>query len=128
MTISTLAKFGFKRGDYLIVAVVLLCAGLLLLGFAGKSVPQVLSVSVNEEELARYTLPFSSEISLDELLYPCTLVIDGTTVFLQDTTCPGHDCEICGAISQSGETIVCLPNRLLLTLSGGKSNVDAVTQ
>lgn len=117
-----------KTGDYFIVAVILLCAGLLALGFAGKNTPRELAVSVDGETVARYTLPLSAAYTLDTLPYPCTLVIDGYAVSLKDTICPGHDCELNGAITRSGESIVCLPNRLLLTLSGGMAGVDAVTQ
>ena len=126
---SPTSKTRFKIGDYLIVAVILLSAALLWLVFAGGSTPRELVVSVDGEAVTRYTLPLSAEYTLDALPYPCTLAIDGYTVFLRDTSCPGHDCERDGSIDQSGESIVCLPNRLLLTLTGGGApGVDAVTQ
>lgn len=117
-----------KTGDYLIVAVILLCAALLSLGFVGKSTPRELTLSIDGETAARYALPLHAEYSLDTLPYPCTLQIDGYSVSLRDTTCPGHDCEHSGTISKSGESVVCLPNRLILTLVGGTSGVDAVAQ
>lgn len=121
-------KTKLKTGDYIIVAVVLLCAALLSFGFAGKSTPRELTLSIGGETAARYVLPLRAEYPLDTLPYPCTLRIDGYSVSVRDTTCPGHDCEHSGTISQSGESIVCLPNRLILTLVGGTPGVDAVTQ
>ena len=116
-----------KIGDYLIVAVLLLSAGLLFWGFAGRSAPRTLEVSVDGVELARYTLPVQASYPLEELPYPCTLVIEGYAVSLQDTTCPGHDCEHGGAADAGGESIVCLPNRMLLRLTGS-GKVDTVVQ
>ena len=126
---SPASKTRFKIGDYLIVAVILLSAVLLWLVLAGGSTPRELLLSVDGEVVTRYTLPLSAEYTLDALPYPCMIVIDGYTVSLRETSCPGHDCERDGAIDQSGESIVCLPNRLLLTLTGGgEPGVDAVTQ
>ena len=123
----TKKKNTWKYGDCLIVAVILLCAIFLSFGFSGNSTPQGLTVSVDGEVIGSYTLPLSSEYALESLTYPCALVIDGYAVSLKDTTCPGHDCELGGTIEQAGESIVCLPNRLLLTLSGD-AEIDAVTQ
>ena len=117
-----------KTGDYIIVAVILLCAALLSLGFAKKNTPRELILSVSGETVGRYSLPVCSEFILDALPYPCTLQIDGYSVSVRDTTCPGHDCEYSGIISHAGESIVCLPNQLMLTLVGGSPGVDAVTR
>ncbi len=97
-----LPKTKLKTGDYIIVAVVLLCAALLSFGFAGKSTPRELTLSIGGETAARYVLPLRAEYPLDTLPYPCTLRIDGYSVSVRDTTCPGHDCEHSGTISQSG--------------------------
>lgn len=125
---NTSQKNGFKIGDYLIVAVILLCAVVISFGFAGKSTPRELILHIGGEVSARYTLPQRATYMLDALPYPCVLQIDGYDVSVQDTTCPSHDCEHSGMISHSGESIVCLPNQLMLTLAGGTSGVDAVVQ
>jgi len=117
-----------KKGDYVIVALVLLAALVIFAGFSRRSTPDTLVVTADGAELARYTLPLTAEYALDTLPYPCTLKIDGYAVSLTDTVCPGHDCEHSGMIDAGGESIVCLPNRLLVTLEGGGSAVDAVTQ
>jgi hypothetical protein len=42
--------------------------------------------------------------------------------------CPGRDCQHTGWIDQPGEQIVCLPNRLIITITGTvPSEFDAVT-
>lgn len=116
-----------KIGDYLIVAALLLSAVFLFWGFAEKSTPKSLELSVDGVRIAAYALPLQGEYLLDELPYPCTLVIDGYAVSLRDTTCPGHDCECSGIADEGGESIVCLPNRLMLRLTGA-GKVDTVVQ
>lgn len=42
------------------------------------------------------------------------------------TTCPNHQCERMGAISRSGSSIICAPNRTSASIEGG-DGVDAYT-
>lgn len=116
-----------KAGDYIIVAVLLLSAFLISLEFAGNSTPRILEISVNGKITERYMLPLVAEYELDDLPYPCTLQIDGYRVRLKNTTCPNHDCEHSGLAEYTGDSIVCLPNRLILILTGGTAGADTVT-
>jgi len=40
--------------------------------------------------------------------------------------CPGKDCVGCGWQSQSGRSLVCLPNRMEIRIVTAKSDVDFV--
>lgn len=56
---------------------------------------------------------------------------DGDTVRLHvaSADCPTQDCVHTGAISRSGQSIICLPARIVITLTGGaadSSGVDVV--
>ena len=59
--------------------------------------------------------------------YPLILEISPDGVRVSETECPGEDCMHMGKISLTGERIVCLPNRLVVTLVGGEGVYDAVT-
>lgn len=48
-------------------------------------------------------------------------------VFMKSATCPDLLCVHQGAIDSAGESIVCLPNRIMVELKGKKSDVDAVS-
>lgn len=115
-----------KFGDYIIVAVILISALFIFMGFAGKGTPKTLTVSVNGEIKYEFTLPCSVRQELNDLDYPCIVVIENYNVFIENSTCPGGDCEHSGEINGSGQSLVCLPNRLILTLSGDGSLYDAV--
>ena len=42
--------------------------------------------------------------------------------------CRGQDCVEQHAISQTGESIVCLPNKVMLEIKGGTSEYDSVAR
>ena len=59
--------------------------------------------------------------------YPLMLEVTEDGVRVAETCCPGGDCFHMGMISKAGQQIVCLPNRLVVTLQGGVPAYDAVT-
>lgn len=54
------------------------------------------------------------------------LIISDNTVRLIETTCPDHICELTGKISKAGEKIICIPNGLIVEVTG-ESEVEATT-
>ncbi|MDD6978919.1 MAG: NusG domain II-containing protein [Firmicutes bacterium] len=48
--------------------------------------------------------------------------------FVTDADCPGKDCINSHRISKCGETILCLPNKLVLKIKGGKSVYDSISK
>lgn len=54
----------------------------------------------------------------------CTAVIqmENDRVRVKSSTCASQDCVHTGWISKAGQSIVCLPNRLVVTLSSGSSS------
>ena len=55
------------------------------------------------------------------------LVIEENYAYLNYSSCPDHICENTGKIRYVGETIVCLPNRLSITIRGAGEGVDFVS-
>ena len=120
---------GFRRGDVIAVAAVLLAAALsLLLLPERKSAGGTAVVSVNGVEVR--TIDLSGEardIELSELPYPMTLHVENGTIRVSESGCPGQDCVRQGAVSRDGESIVCLPNRVTIAVkSGVSSGLDGV--
>ena len=46
----------------------------------------------------------------------------------KEADCPDKLCVSQGKISRSGQTIICLPNKTMVTIKGGKSEYDGVAQ
>ena len=56
------------------------------------------------------------------------LIIEDGTARLVQSQCPDHTCELTGKIRYVGQTIVCLPNRLSVTVKGdAQDGVDLVS-
>ena len=48
------------------------------------------------------------------------------SVRVSDSDCPGQDCVHTGAISRAGQSIVCLPAQVVISIVSTSSDVDAV--
>lgn len=59
--------------------------------------------------------------------YLLVLELSSKGVQVLEAKCPGKDCVHTGMISQAGEQIVCLPNRMVVSLQGKDTVYDAVT-
>lgn len=55
-----------------------------------------------------------------------TIQVEGKTVRFSASSCPDQVCVRTGTLTRAGQTAVCLPNRVIVRLSGGETEVDAV--
>lgn len=130
MPLRSSIKRRFGWADALAAAFVLALAGLVFLLFYGGrgDHPTAAVISVDGTEVQRVALPATEEPLLlqpEGLPYPLTIRISGGEVCVSESSCPSQDCVHSGTISRSGESIICLPNRLVIQLTGGGEQIDA---
>ena len=65
-------------------------------------------------------------VELDDGVYHLTVRINDGGVYVSDSDCPGQDCVHTGAISRAGQSIVCLPAQVVISIVSTSSAVDAV--
>ena len=58
--------------------------------------------------------------------YPLTVIIGSDSVSVADAHCPDKLCEHSGTITRAGQSIVCLPSKVSVTLQSNNSTLDAV--
>ncbi len=58
--------------------------------------------------------------------YPLTVVLSNDKVYVHSATCPDKLCEHSGAIKRAGQSVVCLPSKVSVTLKSTNSTLDAV--
>ena len=58
--------------------------------------------------------------------YHLTILLDRNGVRVAESDCPGRDCVHTGVITRAGQSIVCLPEQVVVQLSGVGSGPDAV--
>lgn len=121
--ISSFLKTKITVADFIIIAVVIGLSFLLglLPGFSGGR-GETFVISCPEMN-AEYSLFEDRTI---ELGYADVIVEEGT-VRVEKSSCRDGICEEQGRISKAGESIICVPNRLKITVSGD-SEVDAVAE
>lgn len=122
-------RFGWP--DALAAAFVLALAALVFLLFYGGrgDHPTAAVISVDGAEVQRVALPQTGTEPLllrpEGLSYPLTIRVSGSAVMVLESSCPSQDCVHSGTISRSGESIICLPNHLVIQLTGGSGDIDA---
>lgn len=65
-------------------------------------------------------------VALDDGVYHLTVRINDGGVYVSDSDCPGQDCVHTGVIRQAGQSIVCLPAQVVISIVSTSSAVDAV--
>lgn len=85
-------------------------------------------ITVDGELYASYE--FAEEIKTVEVeteFGSNTVKIDESSAWVEKASCPDKLDVKEGKISKTNQRIICLPNRLLIEISGGESKVDKVT-
>ena len=116
------------RWDIALIGCVLLLSALLyfVVRPAGEGAWAV--VTIAGEEIARYDLAEEQTVTLGEEDYNI-LHISGGTASVIEANCGDHTCVRTGQVSRNGETIICLPHKLVVEIVGsGNSAFDAVTK
>lgn len=113
------------KNDIILVAVILLiaAAGLLLVNLTREE-GSFAVVKINASETARY--PLSENITTEILSgenneFSNTLVIENGKVRVSSANCPDKICAGHKAVSYTGESIVCLPHKLVIEIKGDNS-------
>ncbi len=118
----------FKKKDIILIASILAAALLLLvlyfIGNAKMKEPK-LEILVDSEIYGTYSLSEDQEIKIGETNI-CR--IENGEVSMIEADCPDQICVKTKAITASGGSIVCLPNKVILQIidSSGESGVDTV--
>ena len=117
------------RNDLLLTAALLLLGGALALFlWLTRQTGGTVSVQINGKVVMELPLDEDAELVLGEGEHTNTLVIRDGKARVVEASCPDKICVGHGAIQYAGESIVCLPHKLVITVRGGAaSGVDGST-
>lgn len=96
-------------------------AALLILRTEGS----VAVVEIDGVEVARYSLSEDGEYPLNGGTN--LLIIKNGQAYMTEADCPDRTCVKTGRISYKGQSIVCLPNKISVRISGGADGVELVS-
>ncbi|MCR5406807.1 MAG: NusG domain II-containing protein [Lachnospiraceae bacterium] len=119
------------RNDIILMASILAVSVLIMISsraFADKGTTA--AVYVDGTETGRY--PLTDDINVDIDGYGGshnTLAISGGKAYMSYASCPDKLCMHQGKVYKGGQTIVCLPNRVIIKIEGeNDSGYDAITR
>ena len=114
------ALFGFRPGDAVLILAVLAAAVLLFfLYLPGDSSAAVRIVS--DSGVQTVLLDGTESYTVSSGGYSLTVSVENGFVRVTESSCPGGDCMRTGAISRAGQSIVCLPGRVVVKIIGEES-------
>ena len=111
-------------------AIVVLLVAALALGTAWwfyggltRSGPAEYIITHRGEEIASAPLREAREISVDGE-YHLKIVCDGESIYVAHSDCPTQDCVRTGKATHPGQSIVCLPEQVIVKVVGMKTQSD----
>ncbi len=116
-----------KWGDFIIIGAVLVLAaavaGVLALGASGDRL--YAEVWQDNTLVERVELTDSTDRTID-LDGHNVIVLSGRTAAMQSADCRDQVCVRTGTLTRAGQVAVCLPNRVVLRITGETSEIDAI--
>lgn len=117
-----------KKNDYILIAVIVIIAAALFLIF-GKMWSEnaaTVKVTVDGKEQGIYSLSKNQEIEINGTN---VLVIREGKADMVEADCPDKVCVNQKPISKEGESLTCLPNKVIVTVISGEENkLDVVAE
>jgi hypothetical protein len=116
------------RADILVIAGILILAlSLLAFSVLTREEGAVAVVEIDGVKVGEYSLSVDGTYPLNGGTN--VLVIENGVAYLNYSNCPDHTCENTGKIHYVGQTIICLPNLLSITITGDATSdgVDFVS-
>lgn len=118
-------KRKLKNDIILAVIVVVVAATGLLLVNVFRTEGSFAVVKIDGKETERYPLSVNTEVVIETGDNGRnTLVIEDNKAFMKDANCPDKICEGHSKISYKGETIVCLPHKVVIEIVADDTTDD----
>ncbi len=103
----------FKKNDFFIIGLIfVICLSLALFTFK-SDVGNKIKITVNGQDYATYSLEQDAVYKIKTENGTNTLVINNGSAYFKDSNCNDKTCENMGAINALGQSIVCLPHRVV---------------
>ena len=117
-----------KKNDIKLIMIVLLIAmaGFIASRFIGNQSAEIVVITVHGKEYGRYSMKEDQEVAIGDTN---VLVIQNEKVDMIQGDCPDQVCVKQKAISSNRETIVCLPNQVVVeVLTKDDTQLDGIAQ
>ena len=116
-----------KKYDFIIIAAVAAVAGIMCLFLYGlnNNSGEYVKIETNGKIINTLPLNEDAEYAIDTEYGHNTLVIKNGEAYISEADCPDKICVHHNKIHRSGEAIICLPHKTVVTVIGGGDEIDA---
>ena len=112
------------KNDLIMIGMLLACSAVMVaVLFFTKT--KGANVVVSIDSVKTYSFPLNEDLEYEIEGYnggKNMLVIEGGEAFLKDASCPDHLCIHMGKIKNVGQSIICLPNRVVIEIEDEKNS------
>jgi len=118
-----------KKGNLMLILFTLISAAALAISsfFVDRAEGGSITVSVDGKSVMTVPLDEDGEYPIESKYGKNVLTVKGGEARMTESDCGGEDCIHVGTISRSGEKIICLPNRVVISVTSNEEGFDAVT-
>lgn len=116
-----------KRNDWILAGIVILIAAIFLMihNMIPSNSNAMIKITIDGDLYGSYSLYEDQTIDINNTN---TFIIEKGTGKMCKADCPDQLCVHQKAISKTGESIICLPNKVVVSVIGGEENeLDAIT-
>jgi len=119
-----------KIGDYCLIALLVLgMFASLFTKYFLQTPGEWLVVEVAGQEERRVKLTHNESFTIRGKIGDTTIVIQDKKAWITESPCPFHVCEHMGKIEYQGSMVVCVPNQVLIRITGHDENqLDGITR
>ena len=118
-----------KKADIILFICLILIGGALsYLAFSGSSTGDLVVVKVNGEIYGKYSLSKDRTITVNRDGHMNKITIKGGKVQVSKSSCKNQICVRQGSISTTHQSIVCIPNRVVVSIEGKDGEYDVISQ
>lgn len=118
-----------KKADIILFICLILIGGALsYLAFSGSSTGDLVVVKVNGEIYGKYSLSKDRTITINRNGHMNKITIKGGKVQVSKSSCKNQICVKQGSISTTHQSIVCIPNRVVVSIEGKGGEYDVISQ
>ncbi len=121
--------FKFIKKADIVLFLILLFFGLALSALAlfSGTAGQKVQISVDGKTYATYSLSENQIIEIKENGHTNKITINDGSVQMSYSDCKNQICVHDGKISMTNQSIVCLPNKVMVEITGGEEEFDAIS-
>lgn len=122
-------RWGLRKGDFVICAVVLSFAILAAVPFLFQNADTLICEIKQDNKVVQtvhLTAGYRDTITLERNGVTNVIEIDGKQVRFAQSNCPDQVCVRTGTLTRAGQIAVCLPTRVTVRIFGADTGVDAI--